>query len=43
VVEDAQFGFRAAGPALLCNTSYFEQRVCGWDPKSMTEIKDGQT
>jgi len=36
VVEDGVFGFRAAGPALLSNTSYFEQRVCRWDPESMT-------
>jgi len=34
--EDATFGFRAAGPALLCNTSYFEKRVCTWDANSMT-------
>lgn len=36
VVEDAVFGFRAAGPALLSNVSYFEQRVCEWDPETMT-------
>jgi len=36
VVEDAVFGFRAAGPALLSNLSYFDQRVCLWDPESMT-------
>jgi predicted dehydrogenase len=36
VVEDAVFGFRAAGPALLSNISYFEQRVCNWDPETMT-------
>ena len=36
VIEDATFGFRAAGPALLSNLSYFEQRVCHWDPESMT-------
>ena len=35
VVEDPAFGFRAAGPALLSNVSYFEQRVCVWDPKTM--------
>jgi hypothetical protein len=33
--EDAVFGFRAAGPALLCNTSYFENRLCTWDPEAM--------
>jgi predicted dehydrogenase len=36
VFEDAVFGFRAAGPALLCNTSYNENRICTWDPVSMT-------
>ena len=35
-VEDAVFGFRAAGPALLANTSYFEKRMCHWDPAAMT-------
>src|ERR1019366_1569423 len=35
-VEDAVFGFRAAGPALLANTSYFEKRMCRWDPDTMT-------
>ena len=34
--EDAEFGFRATGPALLCNTSYFEKRVCLWDAATMT-------
>jgi predicted dehydrogenase len=38
VVEDAVFGFRAAGPALLSNLSYFEQRPCQWDPDKM-ELK----
>ncbi len=37
VVEDAVFGFRAAGPALLANTSYYEKRACEWDAESMTE------
>jgi predicted dehydrogenase len=36
VVEDPVFGFRAAGPALLSNISYFEQRMCKWDPKTMS-------
>jgi predicted dehydrogenase len=31
-IEDAVFGFRAAGPALLTNVSYFERRVCTWNP-----------
>ena len=36
VIEDSVFGFRAAGPALLSNLSYFEQRVCEWNPETMT-------
>jgi hypothetical protein len=39
-VEDAVFGFRAAGPALLANTSYFEKRIVLWDPVGMT-VKKG--
>jgi predicted dehydrogenase len=35
-VEDAVFGIRAAAPALLANASYFEKRICHWDPNSMT-------
>jgi hypothetical protein len=35
VIEDALFGFRAAGPALLSNVSYFEKRIVEWDPSSM--------
>ncbi|MDQ6705292.1 MAG: Gfo/Idh/MocA family oxidoreductase, partial [Acidobacteriota bacterium] len=35
-VEDAEFGLRAAGPALLTNVSYFERRICGWDAKTLT-------
>jgi len=35
VVEDAVFGFRAAGPALLSNISYFEKRVVEWDATAM--------
>jgi predicted dehydrogenase len=35
-VEDATFGFRAAGPALLANVSYFEKRVCRWNAPAMT-------
>jgi len=36
VTENSTFGFRAAGPALASNVSYFEQRMCGWDPETMT-------
>ena len=35
VVEDAVFGLRAAGPALLSNISYFEKRIVEWDPVQM--------
>jgi len=34
--EDAEFGFRATGPALLCNASYFDSRIYNWDPVTMT-------
>ncbi len=35
-VEDAVFGFRAAGPALLSNISYFEKRICTWNAQTLT-------
>ncbi len=35
-VEDAVYGFRAAGPALLANVSYFERRICSWDADTMS-------
>ena len=35
VTEDATYGFRAAAPALLTNTSYTEQRVIRWDAQKM--------
>jgi len=38
VVEDAVFGFRAAAPALLSNVSYFEQRICNWDPARVEQV-----
>ncbi len=36
VVENATFGFRAAGPAVVSNVSFFERRMCEWDPQTMT-------
>ncbi len=35
VVEDAVFGFRAAGAALLSNLSLERGAVVGWDPEAM--------
>jgi predicted dehydrogenase len=35
VVEDAEFGFRAAAPALACNESYFSKKIINWDPVNM--------
>lgn len=35
VIEDAVFGLRAAGPALMSNVSYFERRTVAWDPVNM--------
>ncbi|MFZ9981977.1 MAG: Gfo/Idh/MocA family protein, partial [Cyclobacteriaceae bacterium] len=32
IVEDALFGMRAAGPALLANKSIMEKRIIQWDP-----------
>jgi predicted dehydrogenase len=36
VMENSTFGFRAAGPALASNVSYFEQRACSWNAETMT-------
>ena len=39
VVEDPTFGLRAAGPALVTNESFFNNRVYGWDPGAMKVLK----
>ena len=38
-IEDATFGLRAAGPALLTNESYFKKKIVGWDPEKMVTKK----
>lgn len=40
VVEDAVFGFRAAGAALLTNRSLFENQAYGWNPETMSVSKE---
>ena len=35
VAEDAAYGFRAAAPAVLTNTSYLKQKPMRWDPEKM--------
>lgn len=35
VSENALFGYRAAAPALLCNNSYFDNKIVGWDPAAL--------
>lgn len=38
LIEDPEFGFRAAAPALLCNQSYLDNAILGWDPEKMKII-----
>lgn len=40
VMEDAVFGFRAAGAALLTNKSLFENQAYAWNPETMSVNKD---
>lgn len=35
VIEDAEFGLRAAAPSLACNESYFKKEIIKWDPVNM--------
>ena len=36
IIQDPTFGLRAAGAALLANTSYFKKQPVDWDPTAMT-------
>mgnify|MGYP002783844623 CR=1 FL=1 len=38
MVEDAVFGLRAAGPALLCNESVYTSKIQRWDPVAMRVV-----
>jgi predicted dehydrogenase len=38
IVEDALFGMRASGPALLANKSYYEKKIIQWDPENAKVI-----
>lgn len=40
VTEEALFGYRAAAPALLCNESYFNNKIMQWDPENLKVIND---
>lgn len=35
IVENATFGLRAAGAAILANESYYQKKPVRWDPESM--------
>lgn len=38
IIEDPEFAFRAAGPCLCCNESYFEDKVIKWDGINMKRV-----
>ena len=38
VTEDSLFAYRAAAPALLCNDSYFNNKIMQWDPVNLKPI-----
>ena len=40
LIEDAIFGFRAAGPALLTNQSYYDNRPFTWNPETMKVVSE---
>ena len=35
VIENAVFGLRAAGPAILTNLCYYDNTIYGWNPETM--------
>lgn len=35
VIQNPEFGLRAAGAALLANESYYQQKAVNWNPKTM--------
>jgi hypothetical protein len=35
VAENSLFGYRAAAPALVCNDSYFTNKIMEWDPEKL--------
>lgn len=37
-IEDSTYGFRAAGPALASNVSYFQNKPVKWDPEAMKVV-----
>jgi len=38
IVQDGEFGLRAAAPALAANTSYFDGTAVNWDPVEMQVV-----